>query len=1411
MNSSKIYNFIKIFVLMAFLLTCNCQQGLIKKRVGMIFPSETENIPHIANLYGDVLESKAIMKKPQPIPGRILVKFKSNETAKKFKIDILPEGRLKNMLEKYKLIPTNMDIKKVEYIGQTQTKNSAFIFELNKPGNVHQIEKNLRGNDILLISAIREKSDRNTARHVLVELKGEKITRHPDILGKSDFNRIREKSPLRHVLDEIGIQSIRRVFRATEVRSGDFYEVLPLKNLLQNAATRYPLRKSRAYQYVDVADNMENWFILRLKPGFSVEQAILKLKSYGGVEKVCVDFPLIPAQPPAQYVNQWGLNNTGQTGGTPGEDINIEPAWLDGAPIVQSPIVVAVIDEGFKEDLDQFVNRLWANTNETVNGIDDDCNGYVDDIHGMTCYDPWAIIYEGDPCTVSPGGPSEPFTTHGTKVAGIIAADHSVSAASNPNAIAGTAGDTDVRLMNLVVGNCAAGSPLSSGVAEMAEALFYAIDNGADIANISMSCPMAPIILQEAVQMALDNGLIIVASAGNDGIRFTKSYGTWNFAMYPACLPGVINVGGINHFGQWWSGSNYGPGLDLVAPAENIRTITYSSPDQTAVEYIDVNGTSLSAAFVSGAAAIILSKYPSLSAPYMRQWLKATARDITDPRGSGDNLIGDDEWTGSGMLDVGAALAALASSNDQPINVDIYVERFGRYHYSSRVKDAVAGNPDLGITVTTPQECIAADGSNTCINNWRLEYGVGDFPTTWTPITISNPSITSNSIDVVRTADPQPGVHNFIEVESGYNYLNTDQLTNNELYTVRLVAENNAVPRREFIAYDWIIPTRANLIYPFDKTTLVGKWGLGHYYGFSDIRNGAIYRLAFNDNSGTMLWTGPDVYPSQLFVGPNALDPAWGTWASAYMELMGEDDQDGTVPLNPAYVDPATYPEGWITCNLEVTTATGALETASASLYLDNSHFPQVTGWPVDVKTETENQSYANDAIFATDMGGGIGYRIFIYSREKLLCFSPDGALLWEIDSIHRPFTSLDVTRGRNELPDFAIDDINNDGIKEIVFQSYYYIKPPPANALSTPGIYIYVIDHNGNVLPNWPKGLGYNVSGIGSIKGITKIHIADISGSNDKEIIFYKKPLYYYGINENDITPGVLYAMSSDGQELWTIPFPPEIDELPMETGDIDNDTKDEILLEPDRILEGDGTFKPGWDTEQNPNYLAKLVDLNTSTPELEIVMYPDYWSTSFEVRAVDISGNDLPGWPQQITTDITYDSDMPRPNYTFITFAQLVDGGDPEVIIGGDKINVLASDGQQIPGMAPIDINGICEAIKPVDNDNNGVIDTYYTIVLRWRRNMPATERKGYFLEAYQPDGTNLSDSDNRWPIIIDGHIFRKQDNYYAHPFWNGCVSAADIDNDNVMEVIHLKRIIKYTYHGPDPDTRIEIYDVQ
>lgn len=292
---------------------------------------------------------------------------------------------------------------------------------------------------------------------------------------------------------------------------------------------------------------------------------------------------------------QWHYNNTGQTGGLPGADIQLFDAWEIESG--SDEVIVAVIDGGVDYTHADLAGAMWTNNAELngTAGVDDDGNGYVDDIYGYGFGD-----QTGD---YNPAN-------HGTHVGGTIGAVN-----NNGIGVAGVAGgngtDAGVRLMS-----CATfGSYNNDG---FDEAFIYAADNGAVIAQNSWGYTSTN-YYEQSVLDAIDyfianagydasgnpvgpmQGGIVIFSAGNDND---------SAAHYPGYYESVLSVAATNHNNvkSWYS--NYGSWVDVAAPGGETsisnQGVLSTLPGNT---YGFYQGTSMACPHVSGIAALIVSKY----------------------------------------------------------------------------------------------------------------------------------------------------------------------------------------------------------------------------------------------------------------------------------------------------------------------------------------------------------------------------------------------------------------------------------------------------------------------------------------------------------------------------------------------------------------------------------------------------------------------------------------------------------------------------------------------------------------------------------------------------------------------------------------------------------------------------------
>ncbi|UCG90218.1 MAG: S8 family serine peptidase [Candidatus Heimdallarchaeota archaeon] len=295
-------------------------------------------------------------------------------------------------------------------------------------------------------------------------------------------------------------------------------------------------------------------------------------------------------------------------------DVGIENAWnyTQGNP----DIVVAVIDSGIDFTHQDLENQSWTNPNEIPgNGMDDDNNGYIDDIVGWDFRDD-----DNDP---SPGH------KHGTFVAGLIAADddNDICVGIAPN----------VKLMSLRFlddQNKFGGEDWDI----FEEAIRYATQNGGDIIHMSIqACGIPPNPFYDAIKDAYEMGIPIVSVTGN-----IPTCGK-TMVHYPGNYTEVIAVSATNQTRGIASFSCYGGQNEISAPGDNVFSIY---PDTWTPQ--TGSGTSFSAPLVSGAIALILSLNHSLSIETVRSILHETSIDL--------GATGKDSFFGYGLLNVSAAL-----------------------------------------------------------------------------------------------------------------------------------------------------------------------------------------------------------------------------------------------------------------------------------------------------------------------------------------------------------------------------------------------------------------------------------------------------------------------------------------------------------------------------------------------------------------------------------------------------------------------------------------------------------------------------------------------------------------------------------------------------------------------------------
>ncbi len=353
-------------------------------------------------------------------------------------------------------------------------------------------------------------------------------------------------------------------------------------------------------------------------------------------------FARVPNDP--LYNKQWYLDKIGAPA-----------AWDIGIGTQQT--VVAVLDSGVDPDHPDLVGNIWVNPGEIAgNGIDDDGNGYVDDVHG------WDFV-DGDntPEPDVSDASTVDGVAHGTVVAGVIGA-----VGNNGEGISGVSWQT--RIMPLrILDDYGSGD---SGKAR--EAIAYAVKNGANVINLSFTGFDADKALQSDIHNAFDAGVSVVAAVGND------NHGGLNLddtPVYPVCFgeggdDWVIGVAATTEGDTKADFSNYGSNCtDISAPGVDVFGTMYQND-----AWIDFPsyyeggwaGTSVASPIVAGAVALLKSAYPSLTPSLIRTILQLSVDPL---REKGTDAVGK---LGPGRLNVGRAMqiapsfAATAASSTLP-------------------------------------------------------------------------------------------------------------------------------------------------------------------------------------------------------------------------------------------------------------------------------------------------------------------------------------------------------------------------------------------------------------------------------------------------------------------------------------------------------------------------------------------------------------------------------------------------------------------------------------------------------------------------------------------------------------------------------------------------------------------------
>lgn len=305
------------------------------------------------------------------------------------------------------------------------------------------------------------------------------------------------------------------------------------------------------------------------------------------------------------FSKQWDMNNSGQldkTGqaGIPGADIHVTPVWAKGIT-GSKKIVVAVIDTGVDYTHPDLVDNIYTNKGESGafenNGIDDDGNGIIDDLHGAAFVNP-----------ISGNNQSKDDHSHGTHCAGTIGAK-----GNNGLGLSGVNWNVSILPIKFLARD-------GSGSLEGAvNAIKYATKMKVNLMSNSWGGGGYSQALFDAIKEAEKAGILFVAAAGNDGINNDLN------PHYPAGynLPNILTVGATDNRDQLAKFSNYGlKTVHVAAPGDQILSTVLNGG------YNTYRGTSMACPHVAGMAALLLSYEPKLTYAQVMKRLIQTSTPV---------------------------------------------------------------------------------------------------------------------------------------------------------------------------------------------------------------------------------------------------------------------------------------------------------------------------------------------------------------------------------------------------------------------------------------------------------------------------------------------------------------------------------------------------------------------------------------------------------------------------------------------------------------------------------------------------------------------------------------------------------------------------------------------------------------
>ena len=924
----------------------------------------------------------------------------------------------------------------------------------------------------------------------------------------------------------LGVTSVRRAIRAL-----DDAGVSDRKSYLTYLAASHKPRLTGVRGDLSSAPDLQNVYRLTLADASQdMEAAAQQYAGDPNVEYAHPDYfvklAAVPNDP--SYNQQWAHQIMGS-----------EAGWdvTTGVP----GVVVAVIDTGVDWSHPDLSANIWSNPGETAgNGVDDDGNGYVDDIRGWDFVDldpsNAASFAVGEDLGPADNDPMD-FYGHGTLMAGTIAA-----VGNNGTGIAGMCWTCKIMPLRVGAAERDTGNAyiLSSWVAN---AIQYAAVNGADVINLSLTDPGWPNEEKDAIDLAYSMDVVIVAAAGNTGE---------GVPVYPAAYPKVIGVAATDQTDQRavWStpqpplyegaSSNYGTWVKVAAPGSAIFSTAFKDT------YAAFDGTSFSAAYVSGLAALIRSKRPALKNSEVMQIIQSAVATVHS-----------DKYIGAGRIDVNQAL------------------------HMTAVSTAVITSPVMEQTLAA-NVAVQGSASGAAFASYSLTYGQGLYPASMTTIVNSNTPVVNGTLGNWNVAG----------------------LTDNQVYTVHLRVTDTAANHTDT---EVVVSVQKNVVLGWPKTLSGSAEGDGVAVGDLD-NDGKLEIVAFSDRpiggglgredlyaftaDGTPVlgWPVTDRYDFNGDRGSPTLADLTGSGrraviASGYTFLGGNyttqfDAFDVNGAELPGWPQVFTSTDGF----LSSTPAVGDLDGdgspeivftskkdgagTTAMIFAFHANGTKVAGWPRAFEifppfsfTEQDGASHPVLADLDGDGKPEIVVALGFQNNSMVYAFHGDGSIM----------AGWPVTMPDEFVLHPVAADLDGNGQMAIVG--------------TTEGGGIYVFNANGTTRAGWPvfpaTASGFSAPVVGDLDGDGKLEI--IAHSDDDKV-------YAYHSDGTPVAGWPVPVQALGGNSIWPTPI----------LADLDGDGHPEVIqASADETLiyawHGNGTLGaaiPGWPiTLTQPAFLAPAI----------------------------------------------------------------------------------------------------------------------------------------------------------------------------------------------------------------------------